>query len=124
MSFAASVAPSSKADAMRAPVPVITRAIALPELQPERPTISCTMLARLGVRWLGPAWWTVVHAAGAQATVAVVRGRLETLPVVDANAVALSLAWPAIVSCVGVDVSSSAVNCTYADVMVAPAGIV
>src|SRR5512134_3457125 len=99
--------------AVRQPLPVITMTIELPELQPGRFLISCTMLARSGVRWLGPASLTVVQGTGAQATVAVVRGRPETLLVAVVNAPGLSLAWPAIVSWVGVDPVSSTVNWMY-----------
>src|SRR5262245_65000247 len=80
------------------------------------------MVTRVGVRWFGPASWATVQDAGVQGTVAAVRGRLEMLAAVVANGGALSLAWPAIESCVGVDVVSSQVNCTYADAMMAPGG--
>src|SRR5262245_51689789 len=123
MSLAAAAGLLSKANAVRVPVPVITKAIALPALQPGRLMICCTMLATLGVRWLAPASLTRAQAAGAQATVAVVRGRLEMLFAVDRNVVALSLASPAIVSCVAVDPASSVVNCRKADVTAWPAGI-
>src|SRR5262245_49530282 len=123
MSLGADAGVRSKATAMRVPVPVISRTIALPGLQPGRFMTSCTMLARLGVRWLAPASLRVVQAGGAQATVALVRGRLETLLAVVTNAGALSLAWPASVSCVATDVASSVVNCTNADVTKWPAGI-
>src|SRR5688572_2748124 len=124
MSFGARAELPSKATAVRVPVPVITKTIALPEIQPGRFVISCTMLARFGVRWLGPASLAMFQAAGAQGTVAVVRGRLEMLLAVPVNVTALSLAWPANESWVAAEVTSSVANCTYADVMVAPGGIV
>src|SRR5262245_644913 len=112
MSFAATAELRSKADAIRVPLPVITKAIELPETQPARFTTCCTMLARLGVRWFRPASLAVVQDTGAQATVAVVRGRLDMFEAVDANVGAWSMAWPAIVSWVAVVVASSVVNCT------------
>ena len=66
---------------------------------------------------------TTVQGTGVHATVADVRGRLEMLAADVKNPGALSLAWPAIVSWVTVDLASSVVNCTYADVMTAGLGI-
>src|SRR5262245_50766945 len=116
MSRAANAGLLSNAAAVRQPVPVITKTIALPEIQAGRFLISCTMFVRSGVRWSTPASLTLIQGTGAQATVAVVRGRLETFCVTVENAGGLSAAWPAIVSCVGVDPVSSTVNCMYADV--------
>jgi hypothetical protein len=66
----------------------------------------------------------MVQGTGAQPIEAVVRGRLEMFKAVAVKVGALSSAWPAIVSWVGPDQTSSVANCTYADVMNEPAGIV
>src|SRR5262245_52496876 len=110
VSFGASVGLESKETAVRVPVPVTTKAIALPEAQPGRFTICCTMLARLGVFSLGPTSLTTVQGTGAHATVAVVRGRPETFKAAFVNAAALSLASPANVRSVAPDQTSSAAN--------------
>jgi hypothetical protein len=65
---------------------------------------------------------TTVQGTGAQATVAVVRGRPETFEAVLVNAAELSLASPANVRLVATDQTSSAANCTNADEIVEPGG--
>src|SRR5688500_959195 len=92
-----------------------------PLRHPDLPTISWMIGVRLGVCWLAPAWPTVFQAAGDQATVLAVRGRVEIFAALE-NATALSAAWPWMVREVGSVSVSSAWNWMDAVVMVAPAG--
>jgi hypothetical protein len=68
----------SNASAVRCPLPVMMKAIALPLAQPGRLTTCCITAARLGVRWFAPSW-LALQAAGDHCTEALVRGREETL---------------------------------------------
>src|SRR5262245_63305530 len=77
----------------------------------------------LGVRWATPASLTVFQAAGAQATLAVVVARLAMLPLTAWYVGALSDASARIVRLAAPALTSSVRNCTYALVIVAPAGI-
>ena len=77
---------------MRAPLPVMMKAIALPELQPVRLTTACTSDARLGVVWSAPLAPMVGQPRGDQATDAVVRALPEMSSAVAMNVAALSVA--------------------------------
>ena len=76
---------------MRRPVPVTIMTSAFPLAHPVRFTISWITGASSGVRWLAPAW-PAVHAAGAHAVDAVVRGRPEMFPFEPLKPDALSAA--------------------------------
>ena len=79
----------SHASATRRPLPVTSTTSALPLVQPGWFTISCTTGASSGVRCTVPAAPTVGHCAMLHGTVASVRGRVDRLRVVVANAAAL-----------------------------------
>jgi hypothetical protein len=79
------------ASAVRCPLPLTMKAIALPLAQPGRPTTCYITAARLGVRWFPPAW-PALQAAGDHCTEALVRGREETLKLPVAKVAALSAA--------------------------------
>src|ERR671932_180386 len=96
--------------AVRWPLPVMMKARALPLVQPGRLTISCTKLARLGVRWSAPAAPIVVQAGGDQEAEALLRARVETLPVAVVKVAALSAACAFRVSVVASDCASSVAN--------------
>jgi len=68
----------------------MTNTMLLPLAHPGRLAISWTMAARLGESYTVPA----VHAEGVHCTAAVVRGRLEMLPMAVVKVVALPAACP------------------------------
>src|SRR5262245_36521284 len=102
----------SKASAVLRPVPDTMITIAFPVAQPGRATTSWRTPLRSGVRWSGPAIWSVGHGAGVHATDVVVRGREEMLKLAPRNVVALSAAWDATVRAAGSIDFSSVSNCT------------
>lgn|SRR5215468_4443414 len=86
-------APDSKASAVRVPVPVMTKTIALPAFQVDWFTTACTSALKSGVFCAAPRS-PCVHAGGDHATLAPVSGRFVMLlaDVEKAEALALSSA--------------------------------
>ena len=74
-------------------MPLTIMTSALPLAHPERLTTSWIGPVRSGVRWFGPAS-PRFHGTGDQLVAAVVRGRVETLPLVRVKVVGLLAACP------------------------------